>query len=103
MVSIKTLTGHGVVRRRLLGFRLRNSGRSSQKASRRLAPPAGSLEGRIPVIFSHHHLYKSWNMNLNSIVSEKKRFVKGQNRKREKNLRAGRREGARMPGKREKT
>lgn len=33
-------------------------------------------------------------MNLNSIVSEKKRFVKGQNRKREKNLRAGRREGA---------
>jgi len=55
------------------------------------------------VIFSHHHLYKSWNMNLNSIVSKKKRFVKGQNRKREKNLRAGRREGARMPGKREKT
>lgn len=42
-------------------------------------------------------------MNLNSIVSKKKRFVKGQNRKREKNLRAERREGARMPGKREKT
>ena len=38
-------------------------------------------------------------MNLNSIVSEKKRFVKGQKRKREKNLRAGQREGTRMPGK----
>lgn len=38
-------------------------------------------------------------MNLNSIVSEKKRFVKGQKRKREKNLRAGRREGTHMPGK----
>lgn len=38
-------------------------------------------------------------MNLNSIVSEKKQFVKGQKRKREKNLRAGQREGTRMPGK----
>lgn len=55
------------------------------------------------MIFSHHHLYKSWNMNLNSIVSEKKRFVKGQKRKHEKNLRAGRRERARMPGKKEKS
>ena len=54
------------------------------------------------MIFSHHHLYKSWNMNLNSIVSKKKRFVKGQNRKREKNLRAGR-EAARVPEKKEKT
>ncbi|MBP3522664.1 MAG: hypothetical protein J6M56_03745 [Clostridia bacterium] len=33
------------------------------------------------MIFSHHHLYKSWNMNLNSIVSEKKRFVKGRKQK----------------------
>ena len=48
------------------------------------------------MIFSHHHLYKSWNMNLNSILSEKKRFVKGQKRKREKNLRAERREDGRV-------
>ena len=54
------------------------------------------------MIFSHHHLYKSSNMNLISIVSEKNRFVKGQKRTREKNLRAGR-EAARVPEKKEKT
>ena len=41
-------------------------------------------------------------MNLISIVSEKNRFVKGQKRTREKNLRAGR-EAARVPEKKEKT
>ena len=38
-------------------------------------------------------------MNLNSILSEKIRFVKGKERKREKNLRAVRCEDGRVPEK----
>ncbi|MGN0774906.1 MAG: hypothetical protein ACI4MP_14065 [Candidatus Ventricola sp.] len=42
------------------------------------------------MIFSHHHLYQSWNMNLPHIVSEKNRFVKGRVQKaRKKNAQGG--------------
>ena len=52
------LTGHGVIRRRLLAvFACAIPGGVLKKASVRLAPAAGSLCGGFLLIFSHHHLW----------------------------------------------
>ena len=51
------MTDHGVIRRELLRFIRAIPGGVLKRRSVRLAPAADSLDGRNPLIISHHHLW----------------------------------------------